>query len=119
MADCNSELALGNEFDQFFQNRISKIQRAIGPSEPPPMQHRDGSQLQCFSRLSEEKSKFASKLVSASKTASCSLDPLPNRLLKEHLDDILPLLTHLINVSLSESTFPDVWKSAVVIPLLK
>ncbi len=78
---------LVNAFGQFLQDKISKIQRAIGPSEPPHMQHRDGSQLQCLSPLSEEQ---VHKLVSAFKTTSCSLDPLPTRLLKEHLEDILP-----------------------------
>ncbi len=45
LPDHDSELALANEFGQFFQDKISKIQRAIGPSEPPHMQHRNGTQL--------------------------------------------------------------------------
>ena len=45
LPDHVSELALVNEFGQFFQDKISKIQRAIGPSEPPHMQHRNGTQL--------------------------------------------------------------------------
>ena len=59
------------------------------------------------------------KLVRKSKTTSCQLDPISTKLVKEHLGALLPVLTHIINSSLLAGVFPDLWKTALVIPLLK
>ena len=40
------------------------------------------------------------------------IDKVPTRVLKDSLPIILPFITSIINVSLSSSTFPDVWKTA-------
>ena len=58
-------------------------------------------------------------MKSAPKT--CSLDPIPTPLLLEILDCLLLSLTALINnySSLSSGLFPQVFKSAVIFPLLK
>ena len=56
-------------------------------------------------------------MKSAPKT--CSLDPIPTPLLLEILYCLLPSLTALINSSLSSGLFPQVFKSAVIFPLLK
>lgn len=55
----------------------------------------------------------------ASPTASCSLDPIPTNLLKVCLDELLPLLTTIVNKSLETGCFPDNFKKALVTPLLK
>ncbi len=59
------------------------------------------------------------KLVMDSKTTSCELDPIPTELLKQCIDTILPVLTKMINLSLQSGTFPEEWKMALVIPLIK
>uniref|UniRef100_UPI003AF53422 reverse transcriptase domain-containing protein n=1 Tax=Thiolapillus sp. TaxID=2017437 RepID=UPI003AF53422 len=56
-------------------------------------------------------------LKSAPKT--CQLDPIPTPLLVECLDTLLPSLTALVNSSLSSGVFPEVFKTALVTPLLK
>ena len=55
----------------------------------------------------------------SSGTKSCQLDPIPTWLLKENLDHVLPLLTHIVNHSLSTGTFPKGAHSAIIKPLLK
>ena len=52
-------------------------------------------------------------------TKSCSLDPLPSKVLKDIVIPLLPLLTKIINMSLTEGRFADEWKVAVIRPLLK
>ena len=54
-----------------------------------------------------------------SKPTSCTLDPLPTPLLLEFLDELLPTLTCIVNASLQSGSFPLVFKTAVVKPLLK
>ena len=58
-------------------------------------------------------------LVNKSKPTSCDLDPLPTKVIKDHLDDFLPILRHIINCSLRSAKFPVAWKTAHVVPLLK
>ena len=52
-------------------------------------------------------------------TKSCSLDPVPTKVVKECLDELVPLLTVIISQSLQSGVFPDVWKEALVTPTLK
>ena len=50
---------------------------------------------------------------------SCELDILPTFLLKKSLPKINKFLTRLVNISITSGTFPNVWKMAIVRPLLK
>ena len=50
---------------------------------------------------------------------TCELDHLPSSLLAELIDDLLPSFTSVINDSLLTGSFPSVFRSAVVRPLLK
>ena len=58
-------------------------------------------------------------LVQKLATKSCTLDPIPTSLLKDHLDEFIPILTDIINTSLQSGTFPDDLKNAAVRLLLK
>ena len=53
------------------------------------------------------------------KTKSCELDVLPTHILKEMLEDLLPTITKIINISLTKGIFINKWKNALVRPLLK
>ena len=50
---------------------------------------------------------------------SLDLDPIPSKLLIECLDSILKSLTDLFNSSLASGIFPQCFKSALVMPILK
>ena len=58
-------------------------------------------------------------IILKSKPTTCPLDPIPTPLLLEHIDLLLPTLTHIVNDSLFSGVFPSLFKSAVVKPLLK
>ena len=51
------------------------------------------------------------------KSKSCKLDALPTRLLKQCIEDILPTITNLVNVSLQEGIFASEWKTSIIRPL--
>ena len=59
------------------------------------------------------------KIIFSSPATSCSSDPVPTTLLKKHMDTILPSLALIVNKSLEDGIFPDSFKQAVVVPLLK
>ena len=50
---------------------------------------------------------------------SCELDPVPTHLFINCLDTILPVLTRILNDSLHSGVFPQIFKTAVIKPLLK
>ena len=58
-------------------------------------------------------------IIKKSPSKSCELDPLPTYLLRLCLDQLLPLITTIINRSLAESKVPQCFKRALVRPLLK
>ena len=72
--------------------------------------------LSSFAVLTEDDVR---KLVMGSKTTSCELDPIPTDLIKENIEILLPVLTKMIYISLQCGIFPDEWKLALVIPLIK
>ena len=59
------------------------------------------------------------KLVMGSPNKSCSLDPCPTWLLKSCAKYIVPLITVIVNMSLSSATMPHDLKIAMLTPLIK
>ena len=79
------------------------------PVTPPPF-------LDSFSPI--ELSEFTS-IITSSKPTTCSLDPVPTRLLKEVLTPVGTSLLNTINLSLVSGYVPQAFKVAVIKPLLK
>ena len=52
-------------------------------------------------------------------TKSFKLDAIPTKVLKEISTPLLPLLTKIINLLLTEGMFAEEWKVAIICPLLK
>ena len=76
----------------------------------------DGHVLSHFDPVRERE---VCELIVRSPTKSCVLDPIPTSLMKQCLNDLVPLITAIIKVSLFTGTVPKQFKQAVVIPLLK
>jgi hypothetical protein len=58
-------------------------------------------------------------LSNVKKSSSCGSDEIGSCVLKLIKHEITPVLTHIINLSISHQTFPVLWKHAKVIPLHK
>ena len=58
-------------------------------------------------------------LIESSHTKSCELDPIPTWLVKECMLELLPLITAIINNSITSSVYPCLYRKAIVRPLLK
>ena len=59
------------------------------------------------------------KLIKLLSSKSCVSNPLPTWMIKQYLPVLLPFITNIVNFSLSTSTVPNQFKSAVIIPILK
>lgn len=108
-----------DDFNQFFINKISKIYDLLGEcgdehdtSELPSPHH----MLQNFVAVTI---KDVVSVIAKSPTKSSTLDPWPTWMLKAHMDKLAPLVTTIVNHSLSIGLFPYEWKHALVTPILK
>ena len=59
------------------------------------------------------------KTISASKSKTCELDPLPTDVLKQFLPELLPFITDMCNASLQQGCLPLSQRRAIIIPRLK
>ena len=59
------------------------------------------------------------RLVAVAPCKTCELDPIPTWLLKQCSSELVPLITTIINASLTKSVVPPDFKRAVIRPLLK
>ena len=108
---------LADKFSKFFNDKIKKIYSKFSDDEVSLADNPDVTkQLSIFGSVSVEEIR---KLVTAPPTKSCSTDPIPTFLLKDCVDQILTIMTRIINTSLSSATVPQEFKKAVVIPILK
>ena len=108
-------------FSAFFHDKIIKIRhyrdsQLVCTISLPLTNPFDGVLLCTFKAVSES---VVKNLILKSAPKTCQLDPIPTPLLVECLGTLLPSLTALVNSSLSSGIFPQVFKTALVAPLLK
>ena len=116
---------LANDMGTYFIKKISDIRAELdnncnftsSVSDDPDDYYDQSSAI--FSQFSILDIDAVRKLVTNAPTKTCPLDPLPTVLLKICLEDILPTLTNLLNLSMQTGEFPEVWKEALVTPILK
>ena len=93
---------------------ISQSERDLVPPDKPVVNK--NAKLRSFRKLSEQE---IYDLIQKSAKKSCALDPLPTTLVCDSLEVLLPVITKLVNASLTTAHFPTEWKEAIVNPLLK
>ena len=113
--------ALVERFADYFTEKIKTIRKilcdTLGDGEGYAEEHRHvESYLTSFTPATESE---ISRLIRKSPSKSCELDPLPTWLLKLCLNELLPVITYIVNTSLSSSEVPPVLKLALIISLIK
>ena len=76
-----------------------------------PTQQSSSKSFENFTNLTEDE---VEKIIMSMPTKSCILDVLPTKVLKDIVTPMLPLLTKIINLSLSEGLFVEEWKVAMI-----
>ncbi len=107
----------------YFTSKIDTIKDKIVTMQPSatvlrqivPYKSHD-EQFHSFSTIGEEE---LYKLVKSAKPTTCMLDPIPSKLLKELLPEVIDHLLASINSSLSLGYVPKNFKLAVTKPLIK
>ena len=130
----NSSQLIPNEVDdrvsaeKFSEHFYSKINTIINNIEEivrdesivddidPPSQNHSSFILNSFNHVTPEEVR---SIIIKSPNKSCSLDPLPTRILKQCLDVLIHPITKIINTSFDTGLFPSSWKSGIITPVLK
>jgi hypothetical protein len=110
---------LPSVFSDYFTEKIKTIRDSFSPPDPTPSHpssHYSGPSLDAFTPVSE---KCVRDILKNMVPKSCELDPIPTNMLYENLDLFLPVITNLVNSSLSSGTVHTDLKTAVVKPLIK
>ena len=125
LPDCENSL-LAEKFNQYFVQKISNIRHnmltvdvenicvnklSYGIGEMSCAQ----STLSRFNPVSEDELK---KIILSRKIKTCAQDTIPALLLKECIDQIIPALTKVVNISLSTGSIQGL-KDAIITPILK
>ena len=116
LPSCNSDVELAEDFASFFINKIECIRTALVSNPPYTPSANIATEFPSFEPLSDAS---VAKIIRNSKPTTCLLDPLPTKLVKEYSHIFTPVITKIVNNSLSSAQFYNEWKTAVVIPLLK
>ena len=115
------KLALANDMGSFFIKKISDLRVSLDATEnlcSTVNRHSSycSSSITAFRRVDMDSLR---KLVLRAPTKSCLLDRVSANILKDCLDELLPILPTTINLSLESGFSPDIWRVSVVTPLLK
>ena len=114
--------SLADTFVDYFKNKIelirSNLEEYLNTStdqvpSTAPIFH--GLSLKQFRVISESD---VWKVITSSPTKSCAPEPIPTWLFKQCLDQVAPVLTVIVNASLSYADFTPELKRAFVIPLI-
>ena len=116
----NSDIELAEEFSDFFNGKIEKIRTDLDKHTDEPSQPVEKRKYKVamaeFKSLTEDEVR---DLIRKTPNKYCSLDPAPTSLVKDNLEEILPLITKIINLSMQLGDVPLSMKHAIIKPLLK
>lgn len=121
----SSETELSNIFADFFLNKVITIRENLRKDILTDLSDDcfldsdvrfSGTPLLSFRPASIDE---IQSIIAKTPNKSCELDPVPTFLLKNCLSVVAPLITDIINSSLSTSSVPSSFKEALVRPLLK
>ena len=102
---------LAEQFVDYFQKKIAKICEALNNKPRYHTIHKDVPQLVSFAPMTEHQ---VLKAINSLKSKSCELDTIPTHILKQMMPMVLPLITKIVNISLTKGEFHRKWKTAIV-----
>ena len=123
-SEYNDNSLLDNDIGRFYFLKTDKIRKDLDATdiEPNelnrllPVDSAVEKKLHGFHLLSQED---VLQLVQGSAKKTCSLDPMPTSMVVNCQDELLSVITCMINSSLSSGYFPPGWKNALVLPFRK
>ena len=108
--------------NEFFIGKIKNLRQKIPPIACDPLMYLRQAMVNrsCSFHLKLVSIPEVKKVINNLKNSSATgVDYIDTRTIKLGLEVLAPAMQHIINLSISTSTFPDAWKWHKVVPLLK
>ena len=118
----NSPAGIAGTMNNFFINKVRLLRQKIPIAQTDPMAklRETLNDRTCKMAFQSVKPEEVLKIIRGLKNSkSTGTDFMDTSVIKLVAEDILPAVTHIINLSLGQSLFPSIWKQAKVVPLLK
>ena len=118
----NTPAGLARTMNSFFLEKVQQLRQRIPRVDTDPLAKmrevfRDRN---CTFRFKPVKQEDVLKIISGLKNSKSSgVDYINTGTLKLVAKEILPAITHIVNLSIRQGTFPTIWKHSKVVPLLK
>ena len=110
--------SLPDKFNKFFVHKTEEIRSSFDPDKPVntnPVEF-SGTAFAEFQLVTED---FVKTVVQEMPQKPCDLYPIPTSVPYDSLDELIPIVTRIINKSLSSDIVPQCFKHALVKPLFK
>ena len=108
--------------NEFFISKVNNLRKKIPSVDSDPLRYlKDAmSDRSCSFKLQPVELAQVKKLIKGLKNSTATgVDYIDTSTVKLGCDVLAPALMHIINLSITSSTFPETWKWHKVIPLLK
>ena len=118
----NRPIGLATCMNRFFIDKVVNLQDSLGLSDVNPLANlqRLMSNRNCFFKLRPVHPDTVDKLITNLRNSgSVGLDYIGTGVIKQARAELLPAITHIINLSIKHSQFPTQFKKAKVVPLHK
>ena len=113
---------LSTAMNKFFLDKIKRLRNGIPAQTADPLRGlREAMQgRNCSLSLGRVKEDTVLKYIKGLRNSTATgVDYIDTKSIKLVAEEITPALTYVINLSIETSVFPDIWKWAKVVPLLK
>ena len=101
---------LAEEVVDYFQQKVQKIRDLLMDK---PMYNPSPSDVPRFTKFCTLTETQVLGIINSLKTKSCELDKIQMLVLKKLLPVVLPIITRIVNLSLSEGAFCRTWKAFI------
>ena len=119
----DNETEVAQKFNKFFINKIYKLRAKLehcSRTDPlSKMKEHIGKKKLNFQLRTISSSQVKKIIKKLNNTNSTGSDNISTKVVKAAIDVIAEPITCIINASIKSGTFPDMWKLAKVIPILK
>ena len=113
---------IASTINSFFVSKVKNLQQKLPPIKNDPTRHlrKAMKNRKCVFKFKPVSPDEVHKIVKNLKNSkSTGLDNIDTRTVKLIIEEILPALTHVINLSIANQEFPRIYKQSKIIPLLK
>ena len=112
---------LATRFNEFFKAKVTKIYSVIEAEDVPtpttlPAPITCTSSFTKFRPVTDEE---LARTIRDMNKKHCSLDPMPSSMINDALPELIPVLSRIVNDSLTKGLFPSVFKEAIIRPSFK